>query len=929
MKRAIAILLTLASLAVLLPAGGLVSAAKVTKKPFYMVNDQPVFWESGDYVYDMPFFHADYSNGQTETVVSWVGSGTSVSDIELLAEELKYDFDLRPEGTRYIFMDVPYRAIDALTEDYMYFDVATQSIKAWMENFLAEYKRIGGKLDGISIDVEYIYGSSYELWSIIYKYRNKNCYWDIVNNPKYKTVLRPKLEKWGYQFWPEDKQDSEKSEVWASCPEVGTDTKEYYIWNHIMHELLTESLNEAIFEPMLKHYPNALLSDYGRIDSYGWQKTHNSGMMGHQKGNSIKVGNVSNRQCYPYEPWENHIGQFSTPAAFNDAKYAATPFNVALWGVTSSKNMYEADSNHRISSWMTFFNFQPNHPGSSSNTPYYSETIYHIGLLDPQPFLGYIIPSEVATYGAGNPDPKVSDYEYAIQVVAELMAELTRVAGYSDRKPIYIPNNWNSHFMLSGMYANGRNIWRITPDIYTGTSVEDFKVKDSDPTFQIDGQTITFPQGAIIADSKISQVGTCGYWVETPADVTPVITGSVGRYEKFPSFYEDFESYAIGTDLYIETSDAWEGADDAVVTVEAFNGGKAVALTGTVQLNNIGAPRNITAGDSYAKQQVWQVNVTLPESGDVNLLRCADEDWGLKMTNGKVYCDDGGTYKQMPGVTVSAGGTYIVKRELDNRTEGQCISTYTVCDDSGKVLGSLQCASPQVPATVSKIFFNAKNVTGYAYLDNYKIYLIGLTTDFEVYSAATGFTVDAEEARNEDTAYRLSWLNATDEDVVAKVYNNGKLIREFTMGVGQDGVITDVVKADGNPILLTVTTGYPADGDGIDAGQTPAPTTPVDGTDPTDPADGTGSTNPADKNDGTDATQPSDDKPGTTTKPGKKGGLNIGLVVVIILATVLVAGGAIALLWFVIKPKWLPDLFKKPEPQAEETIDADTPTDTE
>ena len=200
-----------------------------------------------------------------------------------------------------------------------------------------------------------------------------------------------------------------------------------------------------------------------------------------------------------------------------------------------------------------------------------------------------------------------------------------------------------------------------------------------------------------------------------------------------------------------------------------------------------------------------------------------------------------------------------------------------------------------------------------------------------VFNAENGLEVDATKSRNGNTAFRLSWLNATGEDMIAKVYNGSTLVGEFRMGSGQDGVNTGVVKANGKSVLLTVKTEVaPAQvtpPDGNDGGQTPAPTTPVDGTDPTNPVDGTNptdgidTTNPADKpND--DSTKPSDNKPGAA--PEKKDRMSDVEIAVLVLVIILVLlGGAFALLWFVIKPKWLTEFFKKPAAQTGESTDAE------
>ena len=926
MKKMIAIFLALTCIAALIPAGAQVDAAAVTKEPFYVLNVLPIYWEEGDLTLDMPYFADSYYNGSTKpATISW----RNISSIKGLAQELKDEFDYRPEGTRYVFLNTPGNILHkGMADEYVYFDKPTQYVKDWMEMFLAEYSRIGGKLDGFVTDVEYWLGAAYEIWSLGYQKGDTTLYWDIVNHPQYKTVLRPKLEKAGFEFWPESKQDSKKSEIYSMCPEVGMNSISYHAWNNVLDELLTEYLNECVLEPMLKYYPNALFNDYGRADRYGWQKQWYGSMIV-LPGNSVKAGNVSNATCYPGSaPWDNAIGKYNTPDSFNEAKYEATPFNTALWKVVEGKNMLAAEPNNMFSAWITFYNFRPTALGSFANTPYYSELMYHLGMLDPQPFLGYILDDEIASFGAENSDPDASNPEVVWNVVKELMAELTRVAGYSDRKPIQTPGNWNYEFMLSGMYANGRNIWRISPDTSTGTTVASFKVKDNDPTFSINGQTVTFPQGKIITDSKISKVGTCGYWVETPANVMPVITGTSDRYEKDPSFAETFEGFANGAAFTEDVTDAWKVSGGAV-SVKNNGGSKALALSGNTKLTNVNAPKNITAGDKYAQQQTWQVTVTVPNGGELQLLSASDKDLGVKIADGKVYYDNGGSYAAIPDVSVTAGSTYTIKREV-NFTNAT--SDYAVYDASGKSLGSVKGKKlANISLPVTEITIAAKDVTGTAYIDNYKLYPAGLTTDFMVFDADTGFEVDAKASRNKDSAYRVSWLNATGKDMIAKVYNGSTLVGEFRMGVGQDGVNTGVVKANGKSVLLTVKTEVaPAQvtpPDGNDGGQTPAPTTPVDGTDPTNPVDGTNptdgidTTNPADKpND--DSTKPSDNKPGAA--PEKKDRMSDVEIAVLVLVIILVLlGGAFALLWFVIKPKWLTEFFKKPAAQTGESTDAE------
>ncbi|MBR4016890.1 MAG: hypothetical protein IKK11_03660, partial [Oscillospiraceae bacterium] len=622
MKRMIALFLMLTLVMLLMPTG-VTASEKFAKKPYYLVNSSAVNVETG-YAYDMPYFWGHpYPEGETKATVSAFHRTEppyiTISDYPRLTTMLKKEFEDRPEGTRYINFDLSSKAVYHLAEDYIYFGVATKSVYDWIEPFLAEYKRIGGTLDGVILDIEYIYGYNYYICTREYEQGNKDIYWEIVNHPQYKTLVRPMLVERGFRFWPESQQDSEKSEIWTMYARHGAEyAMERAIWDNVVDELLKKYANESVYEPLMKYFPDATLNDYDRRDSYGWQKALQY-TFDPIIGNESKVGNVSNYNAYSYRPFKEGIGSYTTPASFNDVKFEATPFNIMMYEFFQCKTMYEPTDTKTISMWITFFNYSPNYPGTYSNTPYYAESIYHMGMMDPQPFLGYIVPEEVRDMGQYSDDPKVSSHDYCIEVVSELMAELTRVAGYADRKHIPTPINWNNDFLLTGMYAGGRNIWRITPDISKGVSLEKFKVKDKAPTFSIGGQTVIFPQGRIIEDSEISQVGTCGYWVETPADVTPVIIADTDRYANYPSVADNFESYAVNQTFSTSSSDLWSVVGVGA-KIEYYKGDKALALNGNITLRDKKAAPNVTAGDSYALQQIWEVSFTGHSSGELKLL---------------------------------------------------------------------------------------------------------------------------------------------------------------------------------------------------------------------------------------------------------------------------------------------------------------------
>ena len=922
MKKLLAVFLVLA---ILVSLGAVVpgSAAKYEKSPFYFVNWQDsTYGEFPDNVDAMPrLILSDIEKGDTKVTISLFGT----TDIPTMAQKLKEEFDSRPEGMRYINFPME---IAQQVEYMIYMDKTVAMFKAWVKEFFTEYKRIGGKIDGLIMDMEYssIYAhyiqAAYKAKTTIKDEEegteetvqlNKNIYNDIVNDPRYATDVRPYLAERGFKF---STPNGDKSEIY---PISNKSSLEYAIWNTVMHNRVCKYLNEAC-SPFMELYPDADVSNYKFAGNNIWAEStaERGGQV--DGGNTMYAGNTANANFYlrrPHADMRDTTTEYKTPITYNQAVYEEIPFNAFLMETSAFKSMYAASDNKKISVWITGFNYGvESRPEYGLNySPYYAETLLHIGLLDPQPFIGYVI-------GPRDTDMNDDPYDFTdiIQNISDVMSELTRVVGYADRKPIYIQRNWNSNFVLSGMYAAGRNVWRITPNTCQGTTLEEFKVQDKAPTFSIDGETVIFPQGRIIEDKKVHATGTCGYWVETPADVTPVIITDEDRYEMYPAYEENFETYNVGTTFSKSTAchpDGWIiGAKG--FTVQEHNGSKALEMSGTAVLENTKIPKNVTAGDSYAKQQIWEVTVTVPSSGELTVLSCADDDSGIRIAGGKVYYN-GSTEL----ASVAAGKTYLISREVDFRNENAFTSTYTVYDEEGEMVAQKAgVAMKQVSLPVKNIGFSCTDVDK-AYIDNYRLRATGVTTELRLYEADTGMRIaDTSAATKEDAVYRVSWMNATGEYQIAKVYNNGKLIQTIEMPSGTDSFTTAKIGSNSR-ITVTVEKGtaptYPnydnGDFDWV-AGQAAAPEPTVKPTYPSDffeQGDMDSTEDVIYPHETEDNTPDTEDTEPTETEPVEiEEGLSGGWIALIVVGSVLVlAGGGFALCWFVIKPKWLDALKVK------------------
>jgi len=890
MKRFFALLLVMILLVPLVPVVS--SAEEVTVEPFIVFNFDKVTEGKFDNVFDGPFF---WTSERVGLVISWNGASTP----ETLAVKVKELFDKRPAGARYIKFSPPGPFFRFYVENYIYMDEGVKELKAFTEAFLKAYSDLGGKLDGFFLDVELTAMGSYYLSQDAAK--DPTVFKKIVEDPRYATQVRPLLEERGFKFWPNPGEYTPEIYTISTTLDSSYAT-ERAIWDRVMRNRLAMYLNEAVTEPLLRYYPDAYISDYQSADRGGWHKflsdtgDNSFGELTASGGNSMKVGNTSNHNVYHSRPGSkfykdsNGNAVYKNPYSYNQAIYEKSPFNMTLWELNNFKNIHASTDNKQISAWITSYNYGAKEGNVVAYTPYTTEIIYHLGMLNPTPFLAYIMPGEV---------PDVEYYD-RLDVVSQQLHELTRVAGFSDRKAIEVPANWNDSYILSGMYANGRNIWRITPDTSV-VSLADFKVNAADPTFYVDGKTITFPGGKIIEDSKIDDVGSCGYWVETSKDVTPIVTVDADRFQKVPSLLIDFEGCTEGVLDHNNNNDPagiwefkWNKKNGSATNIVANGGGMALAVNGDVTLKNIKLPENITAGDSYAKNQAWQVTVTIPEGlsaeAEISLLqytgsRLAVADSGFKIVGGKLYYSalgaptpEGKAQLELKELANISAGTYILRRDMDMSTAEKYFCTYSVFSADGTNLATVEKVEIPSFKAITGISFVTKAADKAILIDDYKIILTGMAADFEIYNAGTGIQIaDTNVLQNENVAYRLSWLNATGSEetatVMAAIYDGQtlveeKVIKEVKMVPGGDGVETGIVESvEGK--WLHVYLKMPE--------KKAEPTEPTDPTEPT-----TGNHN-----------------------DGDKGGLSTGLIAVIAAVVIAAVGLVVVLL-----------ITKKPAPKA-------------
>ena len=645
-KRILSMLLVVVMLVSLFPASIFAHADTVSAKPFTLLNGSAIVGDGIQYSKQMPktWTRGEIAEEGKLPQVYFMGHTDPASSAQALWDY--YQANGYEEGMRYFDLDVLPTIFRRLVVDYVYFDKAVEVVSLWLDEFLSAYYAIGGELDGIIVDLEYMSSHAHYITDdFLGKYvtpENGDAYFDYGDGELFTRIeqnagysdLRARLEELGFVFTTAD-QYNNSSEVTkfdsviandqnvvrvphselltimdklsvnphslAEGPSAGVDyiyndwtvaaekSVSRSIWNQVMDEMERDAINEAVLVPLLKYFPDATLSDYQAAAQHSYNETLVWNGQPESYSNIYPAGNATNMNAYSGRAKstpDGYIGSWSA-TAFNSAlfevKFAKDALAVAqdYYGINKQHVEVASYSYGRMEEYKddgTGVLAGKVYDGAYSETPYYTEVMLHLGLATDEPFMGYIIDSEETKkeeqYGGVG-------YKACIEIFDDILAELTAVAGYSDRKPIRTAANWNGSYILSGMYAGGRNIWRITPDTSV-VSLADFNqtTNNGDPTFVIDGLTITFPGGRIVETditidgvqvledgSKVTHTaGSCGYWIETSADVEPVITGTAGRYTDKTLYSETADIKTIAADEIYHNITMYDAVNGRVVT---------------------------------------------------------------------------------------------------------------------------------------------------------------------------------------------------------------------------------------------------------------------------------------------------------------------------------------------------------------------------
>lgn len=412
-----------------------------------------------------------------------------------VAKETAYYLKSMPEGRRAIDIYKVSYDIAKQKENLVWWDNGTEKTREIMLEYFEALKAEGAELDYIIDDME----SDMSNWSI----KSKEVADSITNDPRYLTDIKPVLEQRGFRFGT-----AEQGELYYVV-KYSKDKYAYNIWNRAMDgDRLAAYHNRAFYDVAKLYYPDVKLSNYSSV-AYNGETPISSG---------------SGHHTYLGGPGQNYIGTHSAPVCYGTLhqltqkgrapeeykfdRYHKTGYNAMRLDLMRAQSAF-LSTEGRIMPWIGLKNW--NSSGTYGNffgTDYYQEFLLHTGLLNPDPFL---------IYNEGS-DKSGDD----LLLIQNILYQLDELCGFEDRKSLITKAvSWNQRYVLSGMYAGGKNVWRITPDLYApGVTLDNFLIDKDELIFQIGNEIVDFPEGSYIYEPA-EKLSDYGYWVVSPSGTYP------------------------------------------------------------------------------------------------------------------------------------------------------------------------------------------------------------------------------------------------------------------------------------------------------------------------------------------------------------------------------------------------------------------------
>jgi hypothetical protein len=365
-----------------------------------------------------------------------------------------------------------------------WWDNGVAAVGKRFDEFFKKYRKLGGKMDYFVLDFE----KGMSNWSL----RNKaEVFNKIAKDPRFAGIKK----QLGLS-------DIKQVYNWRSG-----DT--YLQWNALMKQRAADYINQAIYAPIKKYYPNVNMSNYGY---YCYRKQDElpdiNGHKNYKYGKGAIVGNAQAPSLYC------SFKQLSRLKLDGKNKYAATPFNGFRYSLNRAQGAALA-SDAELTPWISHKNYKNSLVRESD---LYQELIFHLGLTGVDTFLLW----NPGIWKKGV-NPKFYRDEVQDKLVSDCLTQLDEVVNSSKRKILIkdiVP--WGADYALTGMQLNGSTIWRFTPEMKATEKITDFiSVDNNKVTLKTATAVITIPLGNVISQKQ--ELSGQGVWITAPLNTVPVV----------------------------------------------------------------------------------------------------------------------------------------------------------------------------------------------------------------------------------------------------------------------------------------------------------------------------------------------------------------------------------------------------------------------
>lgn len=414
-------------------------------------------------------------------------------------------------------------------DNWFWWDAGIDEAIRRLDEFFKAYKAIDGpEIKGMFFDFEAGCDYSNISWGSVggdtqlTRDELVAVYDQVIADPRYETDIKQRLDEMGFEFY----NGNDYNELRYYYINESAHREAFYIGQAFASKRKAEYLNE-IYEAVKKHYPDIIFSNYGsynRVDADVKLEVMNASWYNavpeKSERKAAEIGTHMSPTFYgQMSMTDRDVGVVAYTGYAHGTTFKKTPFNAALAVLQRMQRATAYHDDQMIMPWVMPYtsDYSAASPTPYSSTEYYKELMLQLGLCNARAFLFF-------NNAVRTPELDVMG-ENAL--MSDLMDELNYFIGYSGKKSLVeTPVSGNTRYMLSGMKANGQNVWRIAPDIYTPdgngghVTKESFLVDAENLVFRIGNQCIDFPEGSRIVEYE-NELSSVGYWVISPLGTRP------------------------------------------------------------------------------------------------------------------------------------------------------------------------------------------------------------------------------------------------------------------------------------------------------------------------------------------------------------------------------------------------------------------------